>query len=127
MFYWCVKDITCSSTRARYTNVFTFSVTVGCLILHQRYKKRFERYLSLANDVSSTFQHENFNEDDNASLIQTPSTATSSFNYNNRNHTCGGLPTINEGCCEESPVLDIEDLLTVRKVSKELTVADGNA
>lgn len=23
-----------------------------------------------------------------------------------------GLPTINEGCCEDSPVVDIEDLLT---------------
>lgn len=30
-----------------------FTVTVGCLVLHQRYKKRIEKYRSLAKDLSS--------------------------------------------------------------------------
>lgn len=35
-----------------------FVVTVGCLVLHQRYKKRFEKYRSLSNEVSTdTSEH----------------------------------------------------------------------
>uniref|UniRef100_A0A182JSX1 DEP domain-containing protein n=1 Tax=Anopheles christyi TaxID=43041 RepID=A0A182JSX1_9DIPT len=33
--------------------VMCFIVTVGCLILHQRFKKRHERYLTLSREVSS--------------------------------------------------------------------------
>ena len=33
--------------------VLCFLVTVGCLILHQRYKKRFEKYLTLSKEVAS--------------------------------------------------------------------------
>ncbi|XP_022903985.2 lysosomal cholesterol signaling protein [Onthophagus taurus] len=36
--------------------VFCFIATVGCLILHQRYRRRHERYLTLANDVAETFE-----------------------------------------------------------------------
>lgn len=32
--------------------VMCFLVTVGCLILHQRYKRRFERYLTLSKEVA---------------------------------------------------------------------------
>lgn len=33
--------------------VMCFLVTVGCLILHQRYKKRLERYMTLSKEVAS--------------------------------------------------------------------------
>lgn len=33
--------------------VMCFLVTVGCLILHQRYKKRFEKYMTLSKEVST--------------------------------------------------------------------------
>lgn len=71
--------------------VLCFIVTAGCLILHQRYQKRYQRYLNLANDVASNFEH---NPEESVG---------------NQQPKCGGLPTINEGCCEDSPV-DIEDL-----------------
>lgn len=34
-------------------NSILFSVTLGCLVLHQRYKRRVENYLSLTKDLSS--------------------------------------------------------------------------
>lgn len=34
--------------------VMCFIVTVGCLVLHQRYRKRHEKYVSLVKEVSST-------------------------------------------------------------------------
>lgn len=33
--------------------VMCFLVTVGCLILHQRYKRRYEKYLTLSKEVAS--------------------------------------------------------------------------
>lgn len=76
--------------------VLCFIVTAGCLILHQRYQKRYQRYLNLANDVANNFEHNPDLEQHNT--IQ--------------QHSCGGLPTINEGCCEDSsPVVDIEDII----------------
>lgn len=33
--------------------VMCFLVTVGCLILHQRYKRRFEKYMTLSKEVAS--------------------------------------------------------------------------
>lgn len=78
--------------------VLCFIVTAGCLILHQRYQKRYQRYLNLANDVANNFEH-------TAEEIQP------SVSNNGQQQKCGGLPTIKEGCCEDSsPVVDIEDL-----------------
>jgi hypothetical protein len=33
--------------------IFYISVTIGCLVLHQRYQRRYARYLLLVQDVSS--------------------------------------------------------------------------
>lgn len=72
--------------------VLCFIVTAGCLILHQRYQKRYQRYLNLAQDVANNFEQN-----------QTQPSTSSNFEQK--------LPTINEGCCEDSsPVVDIEDL-----------------
>ncbi|KAK4878682.1 hypothetical protein RN001_011188 [Aquatica leii] len=89
-----------------------FIMTVGCLILHQRYNRRHLRYLDLANDVGTIFE--------GASETTPPCNSTQDGvcgsgcgNNNNRGKPCN-LPTINEGCCEdtsENQVVDIEDLL----------------
>jgi hypothetical protein len=34
-------------------NLFSIAVTIGCLVLHQRYQLRYARYLLLVQDVSS--------------------------------------------------------------------------
>lgn len=88
---------------------FHLLVTVGCLILHQRYRKRFERYMHLAQDVSSTF---NQTSSLNIQAETSSSYSTIESNKPNRIQNCGSLPTIKEGCCEESPVVDIEDILS---------------
>lgn len=81
--------------------VLCFIVTTGCLILHQRYQKRYQRYLNLANDVANNFEQ-------NSDEIQSSVGVGSSVQQQQK---CGGLPTIKEGCCEDSsPVVDIEDL-----------------
>lgn len=43
------------STQRLLTPLFisAFSVTLGCLVLHQRYKRRVENYLSLTKDMST--------------------------------------------------------------------------
>lgn len=65
------------------------------MILQQRYHRRFTRYLDLANDVS-----------DEDTPPSNPGTSSSDSGISKS----PGLPTINEGCCEESPIVDIEDL-----------------
>ncbi|KAL1501570.1 hypothetical protein ABEB36_006870 [Hypothenemus hampei] len=87
--------------------VLCFIVTVGCLILHQRYQRRYNRYLDLSNEIANDFN----------SLVNNDESAVASSSSGNqsvsRTGKCNnGLPTIKEGCCEEvtSPVVDIEDL-----------------
>lgn len=92
--------------------VLCFIVTTGCLILHQRYEKRYQRYLNLANDVANNFENNSEEAPSSGGDVQSQS-----------QQVCGGLPTIKEGCCEDSsPVVDIEDLIaastsTARSVS----------
>jgi hypothetical protein len=58
--------------------VLCFLVTVGCLILHQRYKKRFEKYMTLSKEVASP---------DNETIT---TAASSSSNIN------GSMPQMNQ-------------------------------
>ncbi|EFA13400.1 lysosomal cholesterol signaling protein isoform X2 [Tribolium castaneum] len=90
--------------------VLCFIVTAGCLILQQRYHRRFTRYLDLAQDISDSPSTSSEIETN----IESPNPGTSSDSgiSPGKSTKCGGLPTINEGCCEESPV-DIEDLFPV--------------
>lgn len=93
-------------------------MTVGCLILHQRYRKRYERYLNLANDVASTFEQPHENGEARPVQTVTPPSSiagcsgggSKSGSCKGNKEKCGNLPTINEGCCEDSPVVDIEDV-----------------
>ncbi|XP_019875971.2 integral membrane protein GPR155 isoform X2 [Aethina tumida] len=84
--------------------VLCFIVTVGCLVLHQRFRRRFSRYLDLTNEVNDVIENQNSPEIETANVTSAPQPSSSN------GHTCG-LPTINETCCEESPVVDIEDIL----------------
>lgn len=62
------------------------------------------------------------------------STSTEDITQSSKSNICCGLPTINEGCCEdkESPVIDIEDMLSesiIKQVSKfksYLETTNGN-
>lgn len=51
--------------------VMCFLVTVGCLILHQRYKRRFEKYLTLSKEVASP---------DDSDTITTAASSTTNVN-----------------------------------------------
>lgn len=72
-----------------------FVVTVGCLILHQRYRKRYNQYMNMANEVATTsinaevITSDNESNDENLIGNGSPTVA--------RPHSCGNLPTISEG------------------------------
>ncbi|XP_053685109.1 integral membrane protein GPR155 [Sabethes cyaneus] len=133
--------------------VMCFIVTVGCLILHQRFKKRHEKYLTLSREVSSPdtdsstmgsssvanlIQEEMANgttgETSGSTVQRRRHSLTSSddeiLRGNNHSDECGG----SNGCCSNRnsvrTVVDIEDLLIQRSVSndannEELTAANG--
>ncbi|ALC42981.1 CG7510 [Drosophila busckii] len=61
--------------------VMCFIVTVGCLVLHQRYKKRFEKYLTFARDLSNP-------DSDVSNLHSTVSTANLLSNADNSLPKC---------------------------------------
>ena len=44
-------------------------VTIGCLVLHQRYQRRYARYLLLGQDVSSREIASDVDNDDNGPEI----------------------------------------------------------
>lgn len=90
-----------------------FIITVGCLILHQRYSRHYSRYRDLADDVSSTFNTSASSETLNGNAATCSLQNTSCGSCDGKMRSCL-LPTIEEGCCEENtdgPVVDIEDLL----------------
>lgn len=86
------------------------SVSVGCLILQQRHQRRFTRYMDLAQDVSEEASPSSSTEIE-TNIESNPGTSSDSGISPGKSTKCGALPTINEGCCEDSPVIDIEDLL----------------
>ncbi|XP_056633190.1 integral membrane protein GPR155 [Diorhabda sublineata] len=102
--------------------VLCFIVTVGCLILHQRYRRRLTRYMDLSHEIASDQdQYQSTPEaetaTDTAALNPNPSTSSDFLATgvldSVQTQQCCSLPTIVEGRNEEkdSPVTDIEDLL----------------
>jgi hypothetical protein len=115
--------------------VMCFLVTVGCLILHQRYKRRVEKYLNLSREVSSP--------DSDTTTLTTPSNSrtnisraiqrndsdinfpingirrrkSTSSSDEDDNPGCSGTSNGNNACCsaavttEVKTVVDIEDLI----------------
>lgn len=59
--FWNEKESTCCKNILHFHDILYFylfliffiSVTIGCLVLHQRYQRRYARYLLLVQDVSS--------------------------------------------------------------------------
>ncbi|XP_016977975.1 integral membrane protein GPR155 isoform X2 [Drosophila rhopaloa] len=77
--------------------VMCFIVTVGCLVLHQRYKKRFEKYMtySQSSDLHSTISTTNLlSQTDRSSIRQSVRTASysSSSDDDEMIPTAVGLP-----------------------------------
>lgn len=96
---------------------------MGCLILHQRYKKRYARYLSLAQDVATSFNEQNQEAETSTNNLN-PAPSTSTTEASNKPQKCGGLPTIKEGCCEDSPLVDIEDIATTNRRDSKGILSD---
>ncbi|CAG9770867.1 unnamed protein product [Ceutorhynchus assimilis] len=93
--------------------VLCFVVTSGCLILHQRYRRRYSRYLDLSNEIATDFDPD-INRGDNSQ--SSSATCCTSSDNGARSIKCNGLPTIKESCGEDkeitTPVVDIEDLVS---------------
>ncbi|KAK9874359.1 hypothetical protein WA026_002709 [Henosepilachna vigintioctopunctata] len=95
--------------------VLCFIVTCGCLIFHQRYHRRFLGYQDVVRDVSDRDSGNMSSDTPQETLhgsggqLGSRSSAGSS-SENGTGVQCNGLPTINEGLCEDSPVVEIEDL-----------------
>ncbi|KAJ6641073.1 Integral membrane protein, partial [Pseudolycoriella hygida] len=104
--------------------VMCFIVTSGCLVLHQRYKKRFEKYLSLSKEVSLETESSTAFSESTSNLIQSNSRANVSdlnFTINNRVRLSSTSDdeesncSKTEDCCTRkstaTTVVDIEDLM----------------
>lgn len=103
---------------------------VGCLVLHQRYKKRYERYISLSKEVSSPD-----NETLNNSSVEERHLSINSERIRRLSHTSsddeiiaqskssrnGGCDGNTDNCCSRSTtvttVVDIEDLLAIKNTT----------
>ncbi|KNC25712.1 hypothetical protein FF38_12876 [Lucilia cuprina] len=128
--------------------VMCFIVTVGCLVMHQRYKKRYEKYLTFSRELSNPESETS----DLQSTISTANLITSSANSNihqrrrytsysssddddmlpntvnpSSNGAVGGCGNGNGNCCSSSAtttpstttvVVDIEDLLNKRNLEQ---------
>lgn len=104
--------------------VLCFIITAGCLILHQRYRRRYSRYLDLTNELANDF-------DPQINQEPAPSSNSSCCTGNaSKTGKCAGLPTIKEGRCEDrditSPVVDIEDLTAENFNNRRMSSAQPN-
>ncbi|XP_071455001.1 lysosomal cholesterol signaling protein [Hetaerina americana] len=81
--------------------IVSFVVTIGCLVLHQRYKKRYARYLSLAQEVSGSVQGQ----------PSTPPDEQASPQFMRRSiNATPNLENSGTGAVRRNRVVDIEDL-----------------
>jgi Domain found in Dishevelled, Egl-10, and Pleckstrin (DEP) len=122
--------------------VLCFIVTVGCLILHQRYKRRYERYVTLSKEVaqpdadtittaaSSTTNIERLARIDSGvnftinNVRRRRSLSSDESDHDNKATNCTGNAK-NGDCCSAaqnvtpSRVIDIEDLIAVAGNSQD--------
>lgn len=130
--------------------VVCFIVTVGCLILHQRYKRRYEKYVSLSKEVaqpdgetittaaSSTTNIDrlarvdsgvNFAINNQVRRRRSMSSDDEEVNVNGNGGGCmgNGNGNADSSCCAAaqnktpSRVVDIEDLLPSASTSSQVT------
>ncbi|XP_046388292.1 integral membrane protein GPR155 [Ischnura elegans] len=80
--------------------ISSFVVTVGCLVLHQRYKRRYARYLSLAQEVSGNVDGQSGStpEDRRSPMFRRSVNADPAFSGSEN------------GNANQNRVVDIEDL-----------------
>ncbi|XP_065086485.1 lysosomal cholesterol signaling protein [Ochlerotatus camptorhynchus] len=119
--------------------VMCFIVTVGCLILHQRFKKRHEKYMTLSREVSSPdTDTSTLGASSVTNLIQeTPNTTEHSRTVHRRRHSMtssddemlrgndSGCGAGASGCCSAGAntrrtVVDIEDLVVRGSVNNDI-------
>ncbi|XP_055846955.1 integral membrane protein GPR155 [Episyrphus balteatus] len=116
--------------------VMCFIVTVGCLVMHQRYKRRFEKYLTLARELSNPDSESNFigasistadllanaSEQRNSSTRRRNTSLSSSEDEEIAKAEDTGCGNGNGNCCSATTntttVVDIEDLLNRAQSSK---------
>ncbi|XP_055627992.1 integral membrane protein GPR155 [Toxorhynchites rutilus septentrionalis] len=121
--------------------VMCFIVTVGCLILHQRFKKRHEKYMNLSREVSSPdTDTSTVGSSSVTNLIQEATNGHGSLHRRRQSITssddeilransgteCEG--TNAGGCCSSAgaarTVVDIEDLRIQRSISNDIESED---
>lgn len=102
--------------------VMCFIVTVGCLVLHQRYKRRFEKYLTLSRELSNPESDIVVNSTSTANLLANAATNNEENEIRKRSYSSSdedenpksGCHSAENCCSQTSPattVVDIEDLL----------------
>ncbi|KAL5292337.1 GPR155 family protein [Megaselia abdita] len=96
--------------------VMCFIVTVGCLVLHQRYKKKFEKYLTLTRELSNPDSEATMQTSISTTNLIRRRSSMSSSDEEMIDDGCGN----GENCCSntdnrQATVVDIEDLLAKRK------------
>lgn len=89
---------------------------MGCLVLHQRYKKKFEKYLTLTRELSNPESEATMQTSISTTNLIRRTSSISSSDDEMIDNGCGN----GEGCCSttdtrRSTVVDIEDLLAKRK------------
>lgn len=116
--------------------VMCFIVTVGCLILHQRFKKRHEKYMTLSREVSSPdTDSSTVGSSSVTNLIEEAANGHGSLHRRRHSVTssdeeilrgndsgCGG--SNGNGCCSSGntvrTVVDIEDLIIQRSINNDI-------
>ncbi|KAJ9580870.1 hypothetical protein L9F63_023951, partial [Diploptera punctata] len=92
---------------AAFILVICFIVTVGCLVLHQRYQRRYARYLLLVQDVSSR----EVNSDTDTEDISSQDIHTTSMN---RSMPCSIETSPVHQAVTHQQVVDIEEIVSDR-------------
>lgn len=126
--------------------VMCFIVTVGCLVLHQRYRRRHEKYMTLSKEVStpdtpSQIESNLISSSSTTNLINSNSENNISMNHSDSEPNLRQVGTGGNGnpcdsggaCCSggtstsvtTSTVLDIEDLLNRRNENQPNMEVNG--
>lgn len=85
------------------------TVTIGCLILHERYKRRVENYLSLTKELSNE-SIETRETVINGIQAERPTSPNQRESEMARNRSKSSLPSQESQCSSSTAVPDIEDL-----------------
>ncbi|PNF32094.1 Integral membrane protein GPR155 [Cryptotermes secundus] len=99
--------------------VISFIVTIGCLVLHQRYQRRYARYLLLVQDVSGREDASDVEYDDTSPQIVHTTSVTECG-------TCEGSPSPMHQTESHQQVVDIEEIMSDRGHTFRSLHEEGN-